>query len=142
MQWQRERLLFGCWLGREWTLSRGIDSKPDVGWGDLKLLPTWWNKNKSLFSLNTNCTFYMVKKYKKKMQWENERLLLGCGLGRQWTISWRILRLLLAGETFYSFLLDGISIIFFSGTKYINWLWKPCPSELRHFCISRINSIF
>ena len=25
--WRRERLHFGCWLGRQWTLSWGIDSK-------------------------------------------------------------------------------------------------------------------
>ena len=46
--WERERLLFGCWLGREWTLSRGIHSLTAVGWGDLKFLPNWWNKKEKI----------------------------------------------------------------------------------------------
>ena len=63
--WERETLHIGCWLGRQWTLSQGIDSQTAVGCGDITFLPTWWNKkNQWWLSLNTSCLVKICPGYR------------------------------------------------------------------------------
>ena len=50
---RQERLHFGCRLGRQSTLSCGIDSQNGGGWGDFQFPTTGWNL-KTETSLVTN----------------------------------------------------------------------------------------
>ena len=145
--WERDRLNFGCWLGRQWILSWGSYSQTSVGWGDIEsfLLDEMFKHIffPSRFSLNLNwlvkiCPSFRIQSVhwtyqiglsiqqetKKKGQNYCYEKRKGFTLALGWEASklfpeGLILQLILAGKTFNSFLLDGF---FFNVTKYINWI--------------------